>query len=440
SGGGVGGLTVALALSKHQDIEIDVYEAASQFTEIGAGVGIWPRGWAILQDLGLHEDLMTVGHALPTDEYVSAFVLRKSDQVVGLEFHDILSKGHLIRFHRAHFHGVLLKHLPSTCRTHCSKRLKTYKQPDIGPIQLYFQDGSTASCDVLIGADGVKSVVRTCMLQEQADEAARRGDLEMSQSILSCIEPVWSGFVAYRTLISSDKLRKQAPNHRALTTPTQYLGKDAYILVYPVSKGESINFVGFCFDPNHENTTFSGPWVREMTREEVAVPFAEFEPEAKTLIECIDKANLWAIYTVKPLHAMNFRRVTLLGDSAHSMVPSQGAGAGQAIEDACVLAKLLGHKLTNIESVCYALAVYNEIRLPFTKDIAHRSYEQGKLSVFQGIEFDGCNLDDVRARLALLGDRLNKNWDWAWLTTIDDSLQKAILLLENGVPSVPSML
>ena len=67
SGGGVGGLVCAVALSRHPDIHIDVYEAAAAFTEIGAGIGVWPRAWKVLCALGLAEDLAKIAVVPPTD-------------------------------------------------------------------------------------------------------------------------------------------------------------------------------------------------------------------------------------------------------------------------------------------------------------------------------------------------------------------------------------
>jgi salicylate hydroxylase len=125
------------------------------------------------------------------------------------------STGDQMRFHRADFHGVLLSHLPPSCTTHNGKRLKSYIQPfkhrsRNSPITLIFRDGSTATCDVLIGADGIKSAVRPCMMRELAEGMAPN----QKQSVLSCIDPIWSGVTAYRTLIPAEKLRARCPDHR----------------------------------------------------------------------------------------------------------------------------------------------------------------------------------------------------------------------------------
>lgn len=130
--------------------------------------------------------------------------------------------GGLLTFHRAQFHNVLLKRLSPRCRTYLSKRLHYYTQPlrSGDPVHLVFQDGSTATCDILIGADGLKSAVRASMLHEQARVAEYRGQHAQAADLRTRIEPRWSGVLAYRILVSAEKLRRVSPHHRVLTVPT----------------------------------------------------------------------------------------------------------------------------------------------------------------------------------------------------------------------------
>jgi salicylate hydroxylase len=123
--------------------------------------------------------------------------------------------------HRAEFHQVLLNRLPPRCRTFASKRLERYTQQPDAPIQLHFQDGSTATCDILIGADGLKSAVRKRMLQEAAAEVETQNwDAEAAE--LRClIEPRFSGVFSYRALIPAERLSRIAPQHRVFSLPVQ---------------------------------------------------------------------------------------------------------------------------------------------------------------------------------------------------------------------------
>jgi salicylate hydroxylase len=124
-------------------------------------------------------------------------------------------------FHRADFQKVLLARLPTSYRIHCSKRLRSYNQRQGGPISLLFEDGTGTKCDVLLGADGLKSAVRRSLLGEKALWAQGEGRWSEAADLTSVIEPCWSGTNAYRALIPGDKLKARFPNHRVLTQPTQ---------------------------------------------------------------------------------------------------------------------------------------------------------------------------------------------------------------------------
>jgi salicylate hydroxylase len=111
-----------------------------------------------------------------------------------------------------------LNRLPSRCRTLPSKRLESYVQQPGTPIVLNFKDGSTATCDILIGADGVKSVVRKTMLQEAATWAESYHRNSDAAELRNLCEPRFSGFFAYQTLIPAATLSKISPQHRAFST------------------------------------------------------------------------------------------------------------------------------------------------------------------------------------------------------------------------------
>ena len=115
-----------------------------------------------------------------------------------------------IRFHRAHFLDVFVDHLPDGVAK-LNKRLSSYDASAAGPITLRFADGTSELCDLLVGCDGIKSTVRSCMLQN----LAAGGRTEM----LECVEPVFSGTVAYRGLIPIRRLSEGGKVHRTVETP-----------------------------------------------------------------------------------------------------------------------------------------------------------------------------------------------------------------------------
>ena len=145
-----------------------------------------------------------------------------------MKFHDRATtdfltpcSGNLMTFHRADFQKALLRRLPSSYKIHCNKRLRSYTQRQGGPISLLFEDGSQSSCDVLLGADGLKSAVRRSFLGEKAQWAQSQNKWPEAADITALIEPSWSGTNAYRALIPADRLRQRSPDHRVFTQPTQ---------------------------------------------------------------------------------------------------------------------------------------------------------------------------------------------------------------------------
>jgi salicylate hydroxylase len=168
---------------------------------------------------------------------VTSFTYRKSDRKDGIEFYTLVTQGsvfpsrnfyrtdcvvgRLLTFHRADFQKVLLVSSPPSHRIHCSKRLRSYTQRQGGAISLLFEDGTAAKCDVLLGADGLKSAVRRSLLGEKVQWAQGEGKWSEAADLTAVMEPCWSGTNAYRALIPADKLKMRYPNHRVLTQPTQ---------------------------------------------------------------------------------------------------------------------------------------------------------------------------------------------------------------------------
>lgn len=126
-------------------------------------------------------------------------------------------------FHRAEFQSLLSQHLdPAIVTSHFSKRLVSYSLPSdpSSPITLHFKDGTTATCDVLVGADGIHSATRHTLLNIAAQEAEAKNTEDgkkFANELRGKVDPVWSGSVAYRSVIPKEVLAKINPNHPAMT-------------------------------------------------------------------------------------------------------------------------------------------------------------------------------------------------------------------------------
>ncbi|KAG6810474.1 hypothetical protein H0H92_011709 [Tricholoma furcatifolium] len=426
-GAGIGGLTAAgdvvryfplrftltylntlVALSAYPDIEVEIYEAATKLTEVGAGIGLFPRPWEVIQKLGLEEELL------------------KFSEVKRRE-----GPGNLMTFHRADFQQVLLRRLPKSYRTHYCKRFQSYSQQQSGPIKVVFEDGSTTTCDVLVGADGLKSAVRKALILEKVTRARSEGRHAEVAHLGTSIDPVWTGTNAYRALIPSDILKKASPDHRVFSRPTQYLGKHGYIIAYPISKGKFINFVAFTSRHDLEHSPFKGSWVSTTDPVEFSGIFSGWEAEAQDLISCVTNPLRWAVHAVRPLDSFASGGVALIGDAAHAMEPHQGSGAGQAIEDAYILATVLGHPSTTRATLHDALQIFDNIRRPQAQRVAEMARRNGRLFTFHERDLDCLSNGAVTKELRLISEEFTRNWEWAWSTSPESSKQEAIRLLES---------
>ncbi|KAI0743626.1 FAD/NAD(P)-binding domain-containing protein [Daedaleopsis nitida] len=419
-GGGIGGLTLAVALSRFADIQVDVYEAAGQFKEIGAGVMIWARTWEILALLGMAEDFARIAHAPPDQSLGIGFDYRRSDQPYeGSRFYLFQVPYGCIRFHRAQFLDVLVNHLPEGV-AHFGKRLTSYThspstQGRDTQISLTFGDGSKAECDLLVGCDGIKSTIRKQMLEEHVHK--RGGDPQ----VLQCIEPVWSGTIAYRGLIPVERLIKpNGEKHRTIDTPMMYCGKDKHVVSYSISAGSIVNVVTLASRPDLYGTPYAGPWVTDCSSAEVKDCYSGWEPEVEELLQRIEKPTRWAIHELKPLPFYTSGRVALLGDAAHAMTPHQGAGAGQAIEDAFILAEVLGHHDTTLANIPRALAAYERVRLPMANHVLRGSRQSGDMYEFNS---------PLRDNLAPLGPMIGSQWDWLWDSSPQSERDRSLWML-----------
>ncbi|KAH8111716.1 FAD/NAD-binding domain-containing protein [Phellopilus nigrolimitatus] len=453
-GGGIGGLIAAIAISRlssgKKDIRIDIYEAAREFTEIGAGVAMFLRPWGVMKTLGLKQELAKISEVPKIENKPRVgFELHKSDQATRSEsFYEIMVTMGILTFHRAEFLMCLAEQLDSaTTSKHFSKRLISYTLPPdwspSSPITLNFKDGTTATCDVLIGADGIHSATRHTLLGLAANDAEADGSDEgrkSAETLRGMVDPVWSGSVAYRAVIPRERLEKLNPNHRAMRTAQNYMGKNKHLIVFPLSQGRLINVVAFCSWPEKEGTIFEGKTVEERSKAELLEQYVGWEEEVQQVLQCMDSPSLWAINALKGLPISSHSRVALVGDATHAMTPHQGSGAGQAIEDAYILASILAHPLTTLASIPAALKVYETVRLPHANDVQRRSRENGKLYEFADPRFADLNLgggtissEPDPQTLWKLGDAIFENWKWAWTTDIEDDRKKAIALLEERV-------
>ncbi|VDC07527.1 unnamed protein product [Peniophora sp. CBMAI 1063] len=367
-GGGPGGMALAMAISKFNNpaapVVVDVYESQPAIGTVGAGISVWPRTRALLQHLGLMRHFqgeLNAQNAQNVGENVGrGFLYSKSDQPHGYPLYHMPMSCNPMLLHRSDFLRALQSDIttPPLCNIHTSKRLVALTQDAAGEVvTMRFADGATAQADAVIGADGVRSVVRANMLSDEER-----------------IEPEWPGVIAYRTLVPKEVLEAKGfpSDHDVRTLAHAYCGKGRHLVTYPISRGDFVNVVAFVSHADHSER-FEGKWVRDVSVEEVRDAYKGWEPDVEKFLQCIETASAWAIHIVRDIPRASRGRIAVLGDAMHAFEPHFGAGAGQAMEDAYILARLLTHRLTTRASLPLALDAYNQSRLAFSTHIVRRT-------------------------------------------------------------------
>lgn len=313
AGGGLGGLTAALALLK-RGCDVEVYEQAAELREVGAGLQLSANGTHVLYALGVGEALKA--HSCEaqgkeiriwnTGETWKLFDLGKvSVERYGYPYFTV-------------YRPDLLNVLADAVRAlkkdaiRLGQRCAGFIQ-DAGQVSLLLEDGRGIAGDALIGADGVHSRIR--------------------QGLFGSDRPQFTGIIAWRGIVPMQKL----PRHMARMVGTNWVGPGGHVVHYPLREGRLMNFVGALERSDWQVES----WSARGTNEELSADFAGWHDDVHAIIRNIPEPYKWALMVRPPMERWTVGRVTLLGDACHSMVPFLAQGAVMAIEDGYVLARCL---------------------------------------------------------------------------------------------------
>lgn len=342
-GGGIGGVATAAALSQ-RGIDYHLFERAAEFGEIGAGIQMTPNAVKVIKALGARNALEKVGF-LPealvgrnwdTAEETFRIPLKNDcPRLYGAEFFHV---------HRADLHHLLADRVDRnkvTFSTRC-----TGVSQNANKAMAHFEDGSTFEADLIIGADGVRSVVRHELFGDD--------------------DPEFTGHMCYRAVVPFN-----SPPDFVAPEASFWLGPNSHIVTYYVNGGKAVNIVAV-----HE----AGKWVEESwnalsTQEELLADFKGWHTNITQLFNHVTEVYRWGLFDRDPMQTWSKGRITLLGDAAHPMLPFLSQGAAMAIEDAYVLAKAIDALPDNLDS---ALEQYQEERLPRTARVQLEARERGR--------------------------------------------------------------
>ena len=309
-GAGLGGLTAAATL-RLAGFDVAVYEQASRFARIGAGIQMMPNSMKVLRRIGVEarvrstsfEPYSHLNRAWDTGEVMRELPMPES--LFGAPY---------LCMHRGDLHEALASVVPAEC-VHLGKKLFGLDQRG-AQVTLSFEDGTTARADAVIGADGVHSLVRDLIIGPDA--------------------PVHKGRIAYRAVFPSALMGGRDVGR----SRTKWWGVDRHIVIYYTRRDRSeIYFVTSVPEPAEWMTRES--WSARGDVGELRHAYEGFHPDVRAVLEACPDCHKWAILEREPLPRWSDGRIVLLGDACHPMTPYMAQGAATAMEDAAVLARCL---------------------------------------------------------------------------------------------------
>lgn len=353
-GGGIGGLAAALALVR-QDIEVLLLEQASHIGEIGAGIQLGPNAYAALDALGVGDK------ARERSVFVDKLTMMDA---VNARTVAVMETGEAFRrrfgsrygvIHRADIHLSVLEAVESHPLITFQTSTKISKvMPSENGVAVQDGQGNIYQADALVGADGVKSVVREYLLGDPARV---------------------SGHVVYRAVVDEEEM----PEDLRINGPVLWAGPNCHLVHYPLRGGRQYNLVVTFHSREQEQ------WgVREGSKEEVLSYFQGIDDSPRRLLSLPKSWKRWATADRSPTEQWGQGNATLLGDAAHPLMQYLAQGACMALEDAVVLGKCIEQQ--NDGSLAAAFRRYETIRIPRTARVVLSTREMGRIYHAHGAE------------------------------------------------------
>ncbi|KAG4430346.1 hypothetical protein IFR05_014165 [Cadophora sp. M221] len=370
-GGGIAGLATATAL-RGPNRRITILEQSALNREIGATISLQPNASKFVEkSWDLRSELRAKGSMVD-----QAFRICSTD---GTEHKrvDLTAKseygGDRMLYHRQDLHDVLKSAAMSVDREGPPGEILVKSRVvacdcEDGSVEL--EDGSVMDgFDLIVAADGIRSMIRGCVVGEE-------------------VSSVRTGQAAYRMMIDASKveddedIRKFLDPREAVTT--MVMGHQNRLIMGPARNGEVFSIVAMVLDVSDPATETS--WTTKGTLDDLLEAFKEFPDWCKRLFRHAPELGLWQLRDLDPLSTWTRGKVILIGDAAHAMLPTQGQGASQAIEDAEAIGSFfddISGKPSELEVVS-RLILINETRRPRATQVQLLSRESAKPATEKG--------------------------------------------------------
>lgn len=371
-GGGLAGLAAALGL-KSFGIRADVFEAAPELGEVGAAINISPQAVKALQAMGVGEDVAAIANSSPgmytrnmyTGEYLEFNDRSKISARYGAPYYTA---------HRADMVDVLSGGLdPATI--HLGHRLTAIEERG-DRVGLTFANGVEVEAEMVIAADGVRSVIR--------------------QALYGDDNPSYTGQMVWRTLLDGADVPEDVLEP---TGHIQWVGKGRHILAYHL-RGKSL--VNVVVQEDTDQWVEEG-WSTLGDPKDMRANFSDAEPRLAKLFDLVRTCSKWGLFTRPLTDNWGRGRIQLIGDAAHAMLPNAGQGACQAFEDAYIVARWLSACSDPVE----AFANVRRVRIPRVQGVQRLSFANARL---RHLHDGGAGKDAIAAGKT----SFHGSADWVW--------------------------
>ncbi|KAJ5467428.1 MonooxygenaseFAD-binding [Penicillium sp. IBT 31633x] len=335
-GAGIGGMAAALALGLRGH-HVTVLEAAPKLTEVGAGIQVSPNMLRLLDRWGV-SDLI---HA--QDVALEHIHVRRWDDGRLLNTIPVNKTfGQQVVIHRADLHNAIVDRALALPTVELREN-SAVTDVQFSPASVTLANGDIVCGDVVIGADGIKSTVRSHLLEDSTLNAVATGD------------------AAYRILLPRDIMEQDPELKELINEPqaTRWLGPSRHIIAYPVRKHELYNVV--LLHPDAHGIEES--WTTKGSKQAMIDNYDGWDSTVRKLIDLVDDNEVleWKLCLHRPLRTWIRGSVALLGDACHPMLPYVAQGAAQAVEDAAALGVVLS-VISSPEEIPQALSTYERSR------------------------------------------------------------------------------
>lgn len=356
AGAGLGGLTAAGCLLM-AGYDVEIYEQAPQLGEIGAGIQQSANSMHVMAHLGLLDRLAEVAFRPPVTQFRIYNTGEVLQELALAEMHEKRFGAPYYQLHRADFHKILADRVKALKpdAVHLNATVVGFAEGD-GQAALLLADGTKATGDLVIGADGIKSAIR--------------------RQIAGANKPEYTGDAAWRLTVPVDRLPEGIMDGKS----SIWVGPGKHAVIYFLRRGTLLNCVTAveCDEWTEESWTERKPWA------DLKADLVGWHHEIQAIVDAADRDQCfrWALNVHQPLDNWSTERATLMGDAAHPTLPYLAQGAVMAVEDAAVLTR----SLDAAGSIPEALQLYQANRMERTARIVRESHRNRRLFHLETIE------------------------------------------------------